>query len=150
MTGVCSAAKAELVRSLGAAHVLDYAVDDFADAAERFDVIIDIAGNASLSRLRRALTPTGTAVLVGGEDAGQVTGMSRQLRGLVVSLFTRQRLTMRVPKEGAADLERLTALIQAGQVTPSVGGTYPLADAAAAMRDLVAGRARGKVAIVVG
>jgi NADPH:quinone reductase-like Zn-dependent oxidoreductase len=150
VTGVCSAAKAELVRSLGAAHVLDYAVDDFADGAERFDVIIDIAGSASLSRLRRALTPTGTAVLVGGEDSGQVTGMSRQLRGLVVSLFTRQRLTLRVPKERAADLERLTALIQAGQVTPSVGGTYPLADAAAAMRDLVAGRARGKIAIVVG
>ena len=149
VTGVASAAKADLVRSLGATHVLDYASDDFAAVPDRYDVIIDIAGNASLSRLRRALTPTGTAVLVGGEGAGRVTGMSRQLRALVVSLFVRQRLTMRVPKESARDLERLSALIEAGQVTPSVGATYPLADAADAMRELVAGRVRGKVAITV-
>jgi NADPH:quinone reductase-like Zn-dependent oxidoreductase len=88
-------------------------------------------------------------VLVGGEDAGRITGMSRQRRGLVVSCFTRQRLTMRVPKENAADLERLNALIGAGQVTPSVGATYPLAEAADAMRELVAGRVRGKVAIAI-
>jgi NADPH:quinone reductase-like Zn-dependent oxidoreductase len=149
VTAVCSAAKADLVRSLGATQVLDYARDDFADGRTRYDVIIDIAGNASLSRLRRALTPTGTAVLVGGEDAGRITGMSRQLRALVVSLFTRQRLTMRVPKESASDLERLSALIEAGQVTPSVGATYPLADAAEAMKHLVAGQVRGKVAITV-
>jgi NADPH:quinone reductase-like Zn-dependent oxidoreductase len=148
VTGVCSAAKADLVRSLGATEVLDYARDDFADGT-RFDVIIDIAGNASLSRLRRALTPTGTAVLVGGEGAGRILGMSRQLRALVVSLFTRQRLTLRVPKESASDLERLTALIDAGQVTPSVGATYHLADAAEAMKHLVAGQVRGKVAITV-
>jgi NADPH:quinone reductase-like Zn-dependent oxidoreductase len=150
VTGVCSAAKAELVRSLGATQVLDYATDDFAAGDIRYDVIIDIAGNASLSRLRRALTPKGTAVLVGGEGAGRITGMSRQLRGLMVSLFTAQRLTMRLPKESAADLERLTALVDAGQVTPSVGATYRLSDAADAMRDLVAGEVRGKVAIVVG
>jgi NADPH:quinone reductase-like Zn-dependent oxidoreductase len=149
VTGVCSAAKADLVRSLGAAHVLDYASDDFAAVADRYDVIIDVAGSASLSRLRRALTPTGTAVLVGGEDAGRITGMSRQLRGLVVSLFTRQRLTLRVPKESAADLERITVLVETGQVTPAVGASYALAEAADAMRDLVAGRVRGKAAIVV-
>ena len=122
--------------------------DDFAEVPDRYDVIIDIAGNASLSRLRRALTPTGTAVLVGGEDAGRLTGMGRQLRALVVSLFVRQRLTMRVPKESASDLERLSALIEAGQVTPSVGATYPLGrgrrgDAASSSPD----RVRGKVAI---
>ena len=149
VTGVASAAKADLVRSLGATHVLDYASDDFAAVPDRYDVIIDIAGNAPLTRLRRALTPTGTAVLVGGEDAGRITGMSRQLRALVVSLFVRQRLTMRVPKESARDLERLSALIEAGQVAPSVGATYPLADAADAMRELVAGRVRGKVAVTV-
>jgi NADPH:quinone reductase-like Zn-dependent oxidoreductase len=149
VTGVCSAAKADLVRSLGATEVLDYARDDFADGATRFDVIIDIAGNASLSRLRRALTPTGTAVLVGGEGAGRILGMSRQLRALVVSLFTRQRLTLRAPKESASDLERLTALIDAGQVTPAVEATYPLEQAAEAMRHLVAGQVRGKVAITV-
>lgn len=149
VTGVCSAAKADLVRSLGAAHVLDYAVDDFAATGERYDVIIDIAGNASLTRLRRALTPTGTAVLVGGEDAGRLIGMSRQLRALVVSLFSRQRLTMRVPKESASDLERLTALVEGGQVTPAVETTYPLEQAATAMQHLVEGRVRGKVAITV-
>ena len=114
VTGVSSAGKADLVRSLGATHVLDYARDDLAAVPDRYDVIIDIAGNTSLSRLRRALTPTGTAVLVGGEDAGRLTGMSRQLRALVVSLFSRQRLTMRVPKECASDIERLSALIEAG------------------------------------
>jgi NADPH:quinone reductase-like Zn-dependent oxidoreductase len=149
VTGVCSAGKADLVRSLGAAHVLDYATDDFAAGGTRYDVIIDIAGNASLSRLRRALAPRGTAVLVGGESAGRLTGMSRQLRGLLLSPFIGQRLTMRFPKEGAQDLERLSELIEAGRVRPSVGGTYALADAAEAMRDLVAGRARGKVAITV-
>jgi NADPH:quinone reductase-like Zn-dependent oxidoreductase len=149
VTGVCSAAKADLVRSLGAVQVLDYTSDDFAEDADRYDVIIDIAGNASVSRLRRALTSTGTAVLVGGEDAGRLIGMSRQLRAIVVSLFVRQRLTMRVPKESASDLERLSALVEAGDVTPSVGATYPLDQAAAAMRDLVAGRVRGKTAIVV-
>jgi NADPH:quinone reductase-like Zn-dependent oxidoreductase len=150
VTGVCSAAKADLVRSLGAAHVLDYARDDIAEVSDRYDVIIDIAGDVPLSRLRRALAPTGTAVLVGSENAGQITGMSRQLCGLVMSLFSRQRLTMRVPRDRAADLEPLAALIEAGRVRPSVGATYELADAADAMRDLVAGRVRGKVAIVVG
>jgi NADPH:quinone reductase-like Zn-dependent oxidoreductase len=148
VTGVSSAAKADLVRSLGASTVLDYRTDDFADGTP-YDVIIDIAGNASLSRLRRALTPRGTAVLVGGEDAGRLTGMGRQLRALVLSLFVGQRLTLRVPKETANDLERLTALIDAGAVVPSVGATYPLAEAAAAMEDLVAGRVSGKAAIVV-
>jgi NADPH:quinone reductase-like Zn-dependent oxidoreductase len=149
VTGVSSAAKADLVRSLGAAHVLDYAHDDFAAVADRYDVIIDIAGNASLGRLRKALTARGTAVLVGGEDAGRITGMSRQLRAVVVSLFVSQRLTMRVPKESTADLERLAALIEEGQVTPSVGATYPLAEVPEAMRQLVAGNARGKTAITV-
>ena len=107
-------------------------------------MIIDIAGNASLTRLRRALTPTGTAVLVGGEDAGRLLGMSRQLRALVVSLFSRQRLTMRVPKESAADLERLTALVEGGQVTPAVEKAYPLEQAAAAMQDLIDGRRPGQ------
>jgi len=149
VTGVCSAAKADLVRSLGASHVLDYAADDIAAVRGRYDAIIDIAGNASLSRLRTAMTPTGTAVLVGGEGAGRITGMSRQLRALVVSLFVGQRLTLRVPKESAADLERLSALIEAGQVMPSIGATYPLAEAAEAMRQLVGGNVRGKTAISV-
>jgi NADPH:quinone reductase-like Zn-dependent oxidoreductase len=148
VTGVCSAGKADLVRSLGAARVLDYRTEDFVDGT-RYDVIIDIAGNASLSRLRRALAPRGTAVLVGGEDSGRILGMGRQLRALVLSLFVRQRLTLRVPRERASDLDRLSALIGSGQVTPSVGATYRLDEVDTAMRDLVAGRLRGKAAISV-
>ncbi len=81
VTGVCSAAKADLVRSLGAARTIDYTRDDFADGPLRYDLIIDIAGNPSLTRLRRALTPAGTAVIVGGEDNGNWTGMSRAAGG---------------------------------------------------------------------
>jgi NADPH:quinone reductase-like Zn-dependent oxidoreductase len=85
VTGVCSTAKVNLARSLGAAHVIDYTQDDFADGAHRYDLIIDIAGNPALSRLRRALAPAGTAVLTGGEDSGNVTGMGRQFRALALS-----------------------------------------------------------------
>ena len=86
VTGVCSTAKLDLVRSLGADHVIDYTRDDFADGTHRYDLILDIAGNPTLSRLRRALTPTGTAVIVGGEEGGNLTGgMDRQLRALVLS-----------------------------------------------------------------
>ena len=93
VTGVCSTAKHDLVRSLGADHVLDYTRDDFADGVHRYDVIIDIAGNSPLSRLRRALTPTGTAVIVGGESKGNLTGgIERQLRALILTPFVGQRL----------------------------------------------------------
>ncbi|HXA63144.1 MAG TPA: NAD(P)-dependent alcohol dehydrogenase, partial [Streptosporangiaceae bacterium] len=111
VTGVCSTAKTGLVRSLGAAHVIDYAQDDFADGARRYDLIVDIAGNPALSRLRRALTPTGTAVLTGGEDGGNVTGMGRQLRALALSPFLHQRLTMLIPRQRASDLERVTEFL---------------------------------------
>ena len=89
VTGVCSAAKLELVRSLGADHVVDYVHDDFADGTHRYDLILDIAGSSSISRLRRALKPRGTAVMVGGEEGDSLTGgMGRQLRARVVSMFT--------------------------------------------------------------
>ena len=95
VTGVCSTAKLDLVRSLGADHVIDYTTEDFADGAHRYDLILDIAGNPAPSRLRRALTPAGTAVLVGGEEGGSLTGgMGRQLRAAALSLVVRQRLTM--------------------------------------------------------
>ena len=149
VTGVCSAAKVELVRGLGAEQVLDYARDDFADGTRHYDLILDIGGNPSLTRLRRALTPTGTAVIVGGEGAGSLTGLGRQLRAVIVSPFVRQRLTMLAARERATDLERLRELIEAGSVTPSVDRTYPLEEAAEAMRHLVAGDVRGKVAITV-
>ena len=150
VTGVCSAAKADLVRSLGAAHVLDYARDDFADGSRTYDVIIDIAGNPSVTRLRRALTADGIAVIVGGEDGGQLTGgMDRQLRALVVSPFIRQRLGFVPPKEHYSFLERLATLVEDGTLVPSVERTYPLSQAQEAMRQLASGQVRGKLVITV-
>ena len=149
VTGVCSAPKMDLVRSLGASHVLDYTQDDFADGTRRYDLIVDIAGNPSLSRLRRALTPTGTAVIVGGEDSGNWTGMGRQLRALARSPFLRQRLAIVTPRQRSTDLDRLTSLIEAGTVTPSIGATYPLDQVPQALRYLEAGQARGKVVITI-
>jgi NADPH:quinone reductase-like Zn-dependent oxidoreductase len=148
VTGVCSTAKLDLVRSLGADHVIDYTRDDFADGAHHYDLILDIAGNPALSRLRRALTPTGTAVITGGEEGGSVTGgLDRQLRALALSLFARQRLTTFIHKPRSRDLERVTGFIEAGKVTPSIDRSYPLDQAPEAMRHLAAGNVRGKVVI---
>jgi NADPH:quinone reductase-like Zn-dependent oxidoreductase len=150
VTGVCSAAKADMVRSLGADHVIDYAQDDFADAGQRYDVILDIGGNPSLSRLRRALTPKGTLVIAGGETDGRwLGGTDRQLRALVLSLFVPQKLGTFVCRENHEDMVVLKDLIEAGKVTPVVDRTYPLPEAPEAIRYLEQGRARGKVVIAV-
>ena len=149
VTGVCSTAKTDLVSSIGADHVLDYTRDDFAAGPQRYDLILDTGGNAALARLRHALTPAGTLVIVGGEDGGRWTGMSRQLRALARSPFTRQRLTTLISRHRRADLETLARLIEAGQLTPVIGKTYPLRQAADAMRDLLAGHARGKLVLTV-
>jgi NADPH:quinone reductase-like Zn-dependent oxidoreductase len=150
VTGVCSTSKVDLVHSLGADHVLDYTRDDFADGSHRYDLILDIGGNAALSRLRRALTPTGTLVIVGGEQGGNWTGgFGRSMRAPLLSRFVRQRLTMLASKERASDLERLIPLIEAGKVTPSIDGSYQLKRVPEAMGQLVAGQVRGKVVITV-
>jgi NADPH:quinone reductase-like Zn-dependent oxidoreductase len=150
VTGVCSPGKADLVRSLGAERVVDHTREDFADGSRRYDLIIDIAGNPGLSRLRRALEPRGTAVLTGGEDGGDLTGgMSRQLRALALSPFVGQRLTMFIGTVRTRDLDRLAGLIADGTVTPSLDRTYPLDGVPEAMRRLAAGEARGKVAITL-
>jgi NADPH:quinone reductase-like Zn-dependent oxidoreductase len=150
VTGVCSNSKVDLVRSLGADHVFDYTSEDFAEGAQRYDLILDIGGNPPISRLRRVLTPTGTAVIVGGEQGGSWTGgIHRQLRALAMSPFVRQRLTSFVAKQRASDLETLADLIEAGKVTPSVDRTYTLEQVSQAMRYLEAGKARGKVAITI-
>jgi NADPH:quinone reductase-like Zn-dependent oxidoreductase len=150
VTGVSSTAKLDLVRSLGADHVLDYTQDDFADGTRHFDLILDVGGNPALSRLRRALTPTGTAVLVGGEEGGNWTGgFGRSLRAPLVSRFVRQRLVMLASKERATDLERLAEHIEAGRVKPSIDRTYSLDKVPDAMRHLEAGDVRGKVAITI-
>jgi len=150
VTGVCSTAKVELVRSLGAAQVLDYTRDDFADGTQHWDLIVDIGGNTPLRRLRRALTPTGTLVVVGGEEGGRWTGgFGRTLRAPLWSPFVRQRLTMLASKERASDQERLTPLLESGQVVPSIDRTYPLDQVPVAMRHLEAGHVRGKVVITL-
>lgn len=148
VTGVAGTAKQDLVRRLGADHVLDYTRDDFADGRHRYDLILDIGGNPSLTRLRRALTPTGTVVLVGGEDGGSLTGgMNRSFRALALSRLTSQRLVWFVARERAGDLERLADLFESGRVTPSIDRIYPLDRVPEAMRHLAAGQVRGKVAI---
>lgn len=150
VTGVCSGAKAEMVRSLGVDRVVDHERESFADIGPVHDLILDIGGRSSLADLRRALAPDGTLVLAGGEGGDRWTGgLGRQLRAVLTSPFLRQRLCMFVARENSADLERLTDMIDAGQVTPVVDGPYPLSDAAGAIRHLAAGRGRGKVVVSV-
>jgi NADPH:quinone reductase-like Zn-dependent oxidoreductase len=150
VTGVCSTAKVDLVRSIGADHVIDYTREDYADGVHRYDLILDIGGNSRLSRLRRALAPKGTLVIVGGEEGGKWTGgFGRQLRAVGLSLFVGQRLTMLVSKEHHTHLEAVSRFIKAGQVAPIVDRTYPLAEVPDAIRHLEAGRARGKIAITI-
>ncbi|HEX5970261.1 MAG TPA: NAD(P)-dependent alcohol dehydrogenase [Intrasporangium sp.] len=152
VTGVASAPKLDLVRDLGADHTLDYAKDDFADGSQRYDLVIDIAGLSDLARLRRAITPTGTLVLVGGEGGGDWTGgtIGRQLRARLASIFGGQRLTSVIAKERASYYERLAVLLESGEVVPSVDRAYPIAETADAMRYLESGKVRGKVAITMG
>ena len=138
-----------LVTSLGADHVIDYTRKDFADGTTRYDLVLDIAGNPSLTRLRRALKPRGTAVFVGGEGAGAILGVGRQLRGVLMSAFLRQRLTLLATKERASDYESLTDLIEAGKVVPSIDRTFPLDEAPDAARLLETGAVRGKLAITL-
>ncbi|WP_405445388.1 NAD(P)-dependent alcohol dehydrogenase [Streptomyces erythrochromogenes] len=148
VTGVCSAAKADLVRSLGADEVLDYAQEDPVDGSRRYDVILDIAGNRPLSRLRRALTPRGILVIVGGEGGGDwIGGNQRQLGALLLSPFVGHRLRPLGTLVRRRDLEALTELIEAGSVAPAVDRTYPLAEVPEAIRRLRDGRVRGKIAI---
>jgi NADPH:quinone reductase-like Zn-dependent oxidoreductase len=150
VTGVCSTGKADMVRSLGADAVVDYTREDFADGGPRFDVILDIGGNTRLSRLRRALTPRGRLVIVGGETGGRLLGGSgRQIRAKLLSMFVRQQLGTFVASENAADLVALCQLIEGGTLAPAVDRTYPLAEAAAAIRRLLDGKARGKLVISI-
>jgi NADPH:quinone reductase-like Zn-dependent oxidoreductase len=150
VTGVCSATKVDLVRSLGADHVIDYAREDFADGQQRYEAILDIGGNASLSRLRRALTPKGTLVITGGETDGRwLGGTDRQLRALALSPFVGQKLGTFVCRENHEDLIVLKDLIEAGKITPVVDRAYPLSDVPDAIRYMREGRARGKVVITV-
>ncbi len=151
VTGVCSAAKADLVRSLGADDVIDYTDDEIDCNGARYDVIVDTAGNRPLSLLRRAMTPHGTLVLVGGEHGGGrvLGGFDRQLRAPLVSMFVGQRLRGLMARERAEDLEAITRLIESGDVRPVIDRTYALADAPDAIRYLAEGHAAGKIVVTV-
>ena len=150
VTGVCSTAKAEMVRSIGADHVIDYTREDFAEGRQRYDLILDIGGNSSLARLRRALTPRGTLVIVGGEGGGRMFGgIDRQLRAMMLSSFVGQKLGTFISKENHEDMLALKELIESGKVTPVIDRTYPLADVPEAIRYLEEGHAQGKVVITV-
>ncbi|MFC4019294.1 NAD(P)-dependent alcohol dehydrogenase [Micromonospora sp. GCM10011542] len=149
VTGVCGPAKLDLVRSLGAGEVVDYTRDDLPD--QRYDLVIDTAGNRPLSRLRRVLTPTGTLVLVGGEasDGRWLQGFDRQLRALALSPFVGPRLVPLVSKESSANLAVLAELIEAGRVRPVLDRTFALAEASDAIRHVAGGHATGKVVLTM-
>jgi NADPH:quinone reductase-like Zn-dependent oxidoreductase len=149
VTGVSSAAKAEHVRALGAQHVLDYTHADWTDGTHLYDVILDVAGNTPVARMRRALTGHGTVVFVGGEHGGSLTGMGRQLRGALLSPFIGHRLVVLLARERAADYEHLARLIEAGRLVPALDRRYPLERAAEAVQELGDGTIRGKVALTV-
>jgi NADPH:quinone reductase-like Zn-dependent oxidoreductase len=151
VTGVCGTAKADLVRSLGADDVIDYTHDEIDRDGARYDVVVDTAGNRPLSLLRRAMTPHGTLVLVGGERGGGrvLGGFDRQLRAPLVSMFVGQRLRGLIAKERAEDLATIAGLIESGAVTPVIDRTFALADAPDAIRYLAEGHAAGKVVVTV-
>src|SRR5919112_940827 len=148
VSGVCSTQKVEMVRSIGADHVIDYTQEDFAEGDQRYDLILDIGGNSTLTRLRRALAQRGTLVIVGGEGGGRwLGGTDRQLRAMMLSPFVSQKLGTFVNKENHEDLIVLGELIESGKITPVIDRTYPLAEVPEAIRYLEEGHARGKVVI---
>jgi NADPH:quinone reductase-like Zn-dependent oxidoreductase len=147
VTGVCSPAKLEIVRSVGADHVIDYTQEDFTRSGRQYDLILDMGGNRSLSQLRRAVTPRGTLVPVGGEGGDRWIGIGRSLQALVVSPFVRHNLRPVSSKPNQADLQILKELIDAGKVTPVIDRTYSLSKVPDAIRYLHEGRARGKLVI---
>jgi NADPH:quinone reductase-like Zn-dependent oxidoreductase len=150
VTGVCSTRNVELVQSIGAAHVVDYTAADFADGQVRYDVVLDNIGNRPLSQLRRALTPAGTLVTNGGGSPGRVVGAAGTMaRAAVLNRFVRHRIVPLSAKQKRQDLLTLAGLIETGKLTPVLDRTYPLAEAAEALRHVEHGHARGKVVLTV-
>jgi len=150
VTGVASGAKLDLLRTIGADDVIDYRREDFTDGTRRFDVVVDIAGNRPLRRLRRALTRNGRLVVTGGENGGPVLGgTERNMAAHLLSPFVTQRLRAFVIRNRAEDVATVGALIAEGVITPAVDRTFALDEAAAAVRYLVDGRVRGKLVIAL-
>jgi NADPH:quinone reductase-like Zn-dependent oxidoreductase len=147
VTGVCSTKNVELVRSIGADHVIDYTREDFTTGTERYDVILDNVGNQSMARTRRALTPGGTLISNGGGHADGKLG--RTLRTLLVSMFVRQQAGPTVKTQNHDDLVALRDLVDAGSIAPVIAGTYPLSRTPEAIGHVAAGHARGTVVITI-
>ena len=149
VTGVCSTAKQDYVRSLGARHVIDYTRDDPTAGERTYDVIIDLAGSREVSALRRVLAPSGTLVILGGEGGGKWLGMGRQFWSQVIGLTTRQSFRSPVALVNQKDLATLKVMLEAGTLTPVVGSRYPLSETPDAVRALAAGHSRGKSVITI-
>ncbi len=148
--GVAGTANLDLVTSLGAERVFDHRTTALADIDERYDLVLDIGGRNSIRSLRRLLVPRGTLVMIGGENANRVTGgIGRGIRGVLLSPFVRHRLAMFISQERQDLIEQLGALLDSGEVTPSIGQRFPLDRAIDAMRHLESGRSRGKTVVTL-
>lgn len=150
VTGVCSTRNVDMVRSIGADHVIDYTAQNFADGTQSYDVILDTAGNRPLSLLRGALTRRGTLVIVGGEGGGRWIGaVGRTFKALLLSPLVSQRLRAFISKESSDDLEVLRQFVEAGHLTPVIDRAYPLNETPDAIAYIAEGHARGKVVVTV-
>jgi NADPH:quinone reductase-like Zn-dependent oxidoreductase len=150
VTGVCSTRNVELVRSLGADHVIDYTQEDFTKGSQRYDLILDNVATHSLADYRRVLTPNGAYIMVGSTDVGHWFGWAvGPLEAWLLSPFTSQKLGMILAELNKDDLATLAALMESGKVTPVIDRTYKLSEAAEALRYLEKGHARGKVVVTV-
>ena len=147
VTGVTSTRNVELVRSLGADHVVDYTQEDFAQGPQRYDLILDNVGNRSISDLRRALQPKGTLVIVGGQKGDWLGPMMGVIKASIVANFVDQKMGFFIAKLDHDDMKLLGELMQTGKMTPVIDRRYALGEAAKAMEYLEAGRARGKVIV---
>ncbi len=147
VTGVTSTRNAEIVRSIGADHVVDYTREDFTKGTERYDFILDNVANHSLAETRRALSPTGTLLPNGGGHTGG--GVGRLIRATIASMVFRGQGRPSVKFQNAADLAALVGLVETGKITPVIDRTYPLAETAAALRQVGTGHARGTVVISI-
>ena len=147
VTGVCSGEHAGLVRSLGADDVIDYRTQDLADGSRHFDLILDIGGRTSVARLRRALTRTGTLVILGGEGDRWIGGTQRQLWAGILTHFVPQKLGAFVVKENSGELIRMNELVVTGKVTPVLGRAFALPDGVAAVEAFEKGETKGRIVI---
>lgn len=147
VTGVTSTRNVDLVRSIGADHVVDYTKEDFTKGTERYDFILDNVANHSLRDTRRALSATGVLLPNGGGHTGG--GMARLIRATIASMFIRGQGRPSVKFQNAADLAALVELVAAGKIAPVIDGAYPLAETAAAIRHVGTSRARGTVVISI-